>query len=94
MSGYAFIKQRKKPLLTVAMVLVCVIFINSYVSQKTAPLATSSELSNNKRATQQVDAQVSMPATKLETSLLADKLVEQGNEVNNSRELIIKNPPN
>ncbi|MCZ4250206.1 hypothetical protein J8Z28_19035 [Pseudoalteromonas sp. SCSIO 43088] len=94
MSGYAFIRQRKKPLLTVAMALVCVIFINSYDSQKTAPLATSSELSNNKIATQQVDAQVSMPATKLETSLLADESAEQESEVNDSRELIIKNTPN
>ncbi|MCO6356182.1 hypothetical protein GBO14_15790 [Pseudoalteromonas shioyasakiensis] len=90
MSRYAFIRQGIKPFLIV--VLLFVIYI--YFSREAAIFATNSESLNDIKTTQQVVEQVSMPAIKLETSLLADESDEQGSEVNDSRELIIKNPPN
>ena len=90
MSRYAFIRQGIKPFLIVVLLFVIYIFF----SREAAIFATNSESLNDIKTTQQVVEQVSMPATKLETSLLADESDEQGSEVNDSRELIIKNPPN
>ena len=91
MSGYAFIRQRIKPFLIVVLALLFVMYI--YFSQESAIFATNSESLNDIKTTQKVVAQVSMTATKPDTSLLADESAEQGSEVNGSRELIIKNAP-
>ena len=90
MSRYAFIRQGIKPFLIAVLLFVIYIFF----SREAAIFATNSESSNDIKTTQQVVAQLSMPAIKLETSLLADESDEQGSEVNDSRELIIKKPPN
>lgn len=90
MSRYAFIRQGIKPFLIVVLLFVMYI----YFSQEAAIFATNSESSNDIKTTQKVVAQVSMPATKPDTSLLADETAEQGSEVNDSHELIIKNTPN
>lgn len=90
MSRYAFIRQGIKPFLIAVLLFV----IYKFFSREAAIFATNSESSNDIKTTQQVVAQLSMPAIKLETSLLADESDEQGSEVNDSRELIIKKPPN
>mgnify|MGYP000303630401 CR=1 FL=1 len=89
MSGHAFVRQGIKPFLIV--VLLFVIYI--YFSREAAIFATNSESSNDTKATQHIEAQVSIPATKPAASLLAEESAEQGSEVNDSRELIIKNAP-
>ncbi|WP_462148220.1 SEL1-like repeat protein [Pseudoalteromonas gelatinilytica] len=87
MSGHAFVRQGIKPFLIV--VLLFVIYI--YFSREAAIFVTNSESSNDTKATQHVEAQASIPATKPAASLLAEESAEQGSEVNDSRELIIKN---
>ena len=89
MSGHAFVRQGIKPFLIV--VLLFVIYI--YFSREAAIFVTNSESSNDTKATQHIEAQVSIPATKPAASLLAEESAEQGSEVNDSRELIIKNAP-
>ncbi|WP_462182300.1 hypothetical protein [Pseudoalteromonas gelatinilytica] len=89
MSGHAFVRQGIKPFLIVVLLFVIYIFF----SREAAIFVTNSELSNNTKATQQVEAQASIPATKPAASLLAEESTEQGIEVNDSRELIIKNAP-
>jgi len=89
MSGYAFVRQGVKPFLIV--VLLFVIYI--YFSREAAIFATNSESSNDTTASQHVEAQANISATKPDASLLADESAEQGSEANDSREFIIKNAP-
>jgi hypothetical protein len=89
MSWHAFVRQGIKPFLIVVLLFVIYIFF----SREAAIFVTNSELSNDTKATQHVEAQASIPATKPAASLLADESTEQGSEVNDSRELIIKNAP-
>ncbi|MCH2088453.1 MAG: hypothetical protein MK175_14805 [Pseudoalteromonas sp.] len=91
MSGYAFVRQGVKPFLIVVLVLLFVIYI--YFSREAAIFATNSESSNDTTASQRVEAQANISATKPDTSLLADESAEQGSEANDSREFIIKNAP-
>ena len=91
MFEYVAVKRGKKPFLIVAPLLVLGVLVYKYSFQTAAPITTSSEQINahSTKAQYQVEEQVSVPAT----SLLADESVEQGSEVNDSRELIIKNAP-
>lgn len=89
MSGHAFVRQGIKPFLIVVLLFVIYIFF----SREAAIFVTNSESSNDTKATQHIEAQVSIPATKPAASLLAEESAEQGSEVNDSRELIIKNAP-
>ena len=91
MSGYAFVRQGVKPFLIVVLVLLFVIYI--YFSREAAIFATNSESSNDTTASQHVEAQANISATKPDASLLADESAEQGSEANDSREFIIKNAP-
>lgn len=91
MSGDAFVRQGVKPFLIVVLVLLFVIYI--YFSREAAIFATNSESSNDTTASQHVEAQANISATKPDTSLLADESAEQGSEANDSREFIIKNAP-
>ncbi|WP_462167162.1 SEL1-like repeat protein [Pseudoalteromonas sp. GB43] len=91
MSGYAFVRQGVKPFLIVVLVLLFVIYI--YSSREAAIFATNSESSNDTTASQHVEAQANISATKPDASLLADESAEQGSEANDSREFIIKNAP-